>query len=536
MKKALNSLGIFAVLGALIFVTSCGDDDGGGINIGDDDGGSFIVANGLYIAGLSGTDTVIVNAARLTSTVVEDEGFGSQERDGFVRGWVYLAAGNYAFAEVDEQEVTAVYGGTLTTETVDPSNADLGPDSYGVVALEENGATFTIANSGVHFISFDDLTDEALIVEIGNWGILGGSVYENACTGVGFSNDVTLTKGESSADGTTWAASGVILRDGEVKFRIDDVWKIDRRETPDNFTAENGYVAFLNVGGETLDVLTDGGANISFTDSNNGGVYDISIDLSSSGDLSATLSRTGDADECAFDPANFDWGIIGAATLGVEGREGWNDHKLMIYDEGRSTGGLHVWRGVFPMKAGEPFKFRISGWIERKSPGGENSAGEFTNDFEMGRLTDVDDGSDRNWVLNTLPGGYIYAVITTDDEGQTWDLFMDEAEWGLIGNGSPVGNWTGTNAQAMTFAGDLAMDDTSVEGTGDFTTDEWKFLINQSESFDYNLGGTIDGSTALLFNSNASTLDAAGNYTITLSTADGGETYTASAASNAARQ
>ncbi|MEO1253756.1 MAG: hypothetical protein AAFY41_02550, partial [Bacteroidota bacterium] len=221
-------------------------------------------------------------------------------------------------------------------------------------------------------------------------------------------------------------------------------------------------------------------------------------------------------------------------TLGAEGREGWSDHKKLIYDVNRSTGGIHIWRGVFPVKTGEPFKFRIAEWVERKSPGGENSAGEFTNNFEDGRLTDVDDNSDRNWVLNTLPGGYIYAEISTEDQGATWDLTMDEAEWALIGEGSPVGNWEAANGQAMMFTGDLATDDTSVEGSGDFTTGQWKVIINNS--FDYNLGGATDGSTALLFESDPFALDAAGNYTITLATADGGETYTATATSNAARQ
>ncbi|MEO1255300.1 MAG: hypothetical protein AAFY41_10500, partial [Bacteroidota bacterium] len=214
MRKALNSLSILAVLGALVFITSCGDDDGGSnIDLDDDDGGSFAVADGLYIAGISGSDTTITTAARLTSAVVEDVSFGSQERSGFQRAWVYLQAGNYIFADVEDRNVSSVFGGTLTTETVDPSNADLGPDEYGVVAVEENGSTFNIANTGVYYISHDVLKSEALIVEIEDWGILGASVFESACTGVGFSNDVTLAKGESSADGTVWSANNVILRD-----------------------------------------------------------------------------------------------------------------------------------------------------------------------------------------------------------------------------------------------------------------------------------------------------------------------------------
>ncbi|MEO9869450.1 hypothetical protein [Ekhidna sp.] len=541
MRNALKSLSFLFMLGTLIFISSCGDDDGGGIIIDDGDDGSFVVADGMYIAGLSGTDTVIVNAAKLSAAVVEDESFGTQDRDGFTRAWVYLSAGNYVFAEIADQEAVAVYGGTLTTETVDPSNPDLGPDSYGVVALEENGATFSIANSGVHYISFDNLTDEALVVEIGNWGILGGSVYESACTGIGFSDDITLTKGTSSADGTTWSASSIILRDGEVKFRTDDVWKIDRREIKDDFLPASGYVAFLNVGGETLDVLTDGGANTPFTDSNGGGVYDISLDLSSNGEFAATLSRTGDAEECSFDPANFTWGIVGAAVWPHPAEFAEEDHEEVKFQYSGQDGDKYIWRGVFPLdEGGKWFKFRTDNtWANKITSTAQGvTKGDVTDNTEDGSISmdDNSDGSspDGNWYVDANPGFY-YFEISTSDLGATWDISLDEASFGVVGNGSPAGAWPDdmnpTPDVAMTYGDDLE----SLSITGDFTDETWKIRVNQS--WDLNIGGVFDGS-ALSFNGLGDdfSLSSAGNYTVEIKTEDGGATFTGTATSNAARQ
>lgn len=530
MKNALKSLTLLAVLGMLIFTTSCSDDDEGGIDLGGG-GGSFAVADGLYIAGISGSDTTIVNAAKLSTTIVEDEGFGSQERPSFQRAWVFLEAGTYILAEVEDQKVTAVFGGVSSTVTVDPSNADQGPDSYKVVAVSENGSAFELVNSGVHFISYDALLEEALLIEIGDWGILGGSVYKTVCEGVGFSEDVNLTKGESSAEGTVWSASGIILRNGEVKFRMDNVWKVDRRIDPAaGFLEANGYVAQLNVGG-TLDVLEEGGANIPFTDANDGGgLYDVSLALDANGGFAATLTRTGDAEACSFSPDNFAWGIIGAATQGTETTSGWSTEKKFIY--AGESGGTHTWRGVFPLAGGasdNQFKFRTDDtWATKLIPTNVT----VTDDTEAGTITD--DGAtngDGQWFVADGKSGFYYMTISTADLGASWSLSIDEAEFQLIGQGSPVGNWDAGNGIAMAFNDDIdplvTSDTPSATASGAFTTDGWKIFVNQS--FDYNLGGALDGTTALLFNADTFVLSSAGNYSITISTADGGQTYTATA-------
>ena len=114
MKNVLKSLGFLTVLGALIFITSCGSDDGGGIIIDDDGEGSFTVANGLYIAGISGSDTTVVTGNKLSDTKVEDDGFATKQRSGHSSVYTYLEAGSYLFVEVEDQEAASVYGGATT--------------------------------------------------------------------------------------------------------------------------------------------------------------------------------------------------------------------------------------------------------------------------------------------------------------------------------------------------------------------------------------------------------------------------------------
>ena len=80
MKNTLKYLGFLATLGTLVFITSCGGDDGGGGSIidDDDDTGSFAVADGLYIAGISGSDTTIVIGQRLPDTAASKTQFGPE--------------------------------------------------------------------------------------------------------------------------------------------------------------------------------------------------------------------------------------------------------------------------------------------------------------------------------------------------------------------------------------------------------------------------------------------------------------------------
>ncbi len=547
MKNALKSLSFLTLIGALIFTTSCGSDDGGTTIIDDDDDtGSFIVADGLYIAGISSTDTTVVTGNVLRDTKVEDDGFGTKERSGHMTTFTYLEAGSFLFVEVDDQEASAAYGGSTSTYNDDEAdNTDDYTGSYTVVDISGDATSFDVAESGFYHVIFDTQADEALLVKVDSWGVIGGAVFSDACTSDGFNADIDLTEtSASAADGAVYDGTGIILKDAEFKVRYNDSWKIDRRTDKSSFDDVNGYVALTNLGG-TPTALEEGGANINLSDNSiANGTYDITFSIDENATAEISLSSTGDAPVCDFDPDNFTWGIIGSATQGDPGNgtgvcdesgtgtatDGWNNEKRLVYING--DGGVHKWRGVFPLAGGtenNAFKFRTDcTWATKLLP----TTANVTDNTEEGTITDDGDtNADGQWFVADGASGFYYIIISTSDNGDTWDITIDEAEFQVIGEGSPVGNWDAGNGIAMTYNDDLA---SATLAAGDYTTDGWKIFVNQS--FDYNLGGTIDGATALEFDNSTFNLDAAGNYSVTISTSDGGVTYTATATSNAARQ
>ncbi|MEP1033836.1 hypothetical protein [Ekhidna sp.] len=508
MKNALKSLSFFMVLGTLIFISSCGSDDGGGIIIDDGGGGSFTVADGFYIAGVTASDTTIANAFVLGAATVEGEGFAATARDDHRAGYMYLEAGSYIFAEIDEQEIVSIEGGV--SSVVDSTGT--WAEAYTFIDVVANGAAFSITEDGVYHVIYDGQTDEAFIVRITSWGIIGGAVYESVCVSNGFNADIDLDVVSESATGSTWSATGIIVRDDQFKFRYNNNWTIGE------------YKSFTNLG-ESLSVLVPGGANIQNTED---GIYDVTLAMDANGVFSATLTKTGDSDQCTFDADNFPWGIIGSGTQGTMTTTGWGDDKDLVYVG--QVSGADTWLGVFPIAGGttdNEFKFRTDDtWASKLIP---NST-TYTDD--TGNITDnADSNGDGSWFLADGASGLIYVKITTSDQGGTWNIDFSDAEFQVIGEGSPVGNWDAGNGIAMTYNDDLA---SATLANGAYTTAGWKIFVNQS--FDYNLGGSLDGSTALEFNNSTFVLGAADNYSVTISTADGGVTYTATATSNAGRQ
>lgn len=512
MKKTLKSLSFLLTLGAVIFATSCGDDDGGIII--DDNGGSFTVSDGVYIAGISGTDVSVTTAAVLSATLVEGPDFGTLERSGHMTGFVYLESGSYVFAEIDEQEITTQWGGSASagdgSMTLSGAESSEQPSSFTTVALAEDGAAFDVSSSGVYHVIFDQQTSEGIVVPVDNWGVIGGAVFESACVSNGFNSDVDLAKGTSSADGTTWSSSGIILKGGEFKIRYNDAWKLDRRSTVDDadpYAAANGYVALTNLGG-TLEALQEGGSNIALADAD-AGTYTVTAELSSDGAMSLGITKDAEAEECAFDTANYTWGIIGGATF-----DDWNTDQELTYANG--DGGVHTWRAVFPLEGGtadNQFKFRTDDtWATKLLPTNVT----VTDNTEAGTITDDGDtNDDGQWFVADGKSGFYYFEVSTPDFGATWNMTIDEATFEIIGAATPGGWDAGTE-----MAYDDNLTSSTLAGVA-LTTEQYKFRANGS--WDFNLGGDLAGLTY-----NGDNLSAtAGTYDITIQTADGGVTYTA---------
>ncbi len=480
MKKSIRLFGMLLSLVALTVFVACSDDDGGSIiddGNGDDDGRTtFTVAPGLYIANVDG-DTTITNAMILNDTKSSGTDLNVPlPRTGYKTNYVYLEAGNHMFAVIGEdQKIETLIGGPVTA--VDTTDAPA--DGFDIVATEVGGASFGIAAAGVYHVAHDDQRSEGYLVAVNRWGILGTSLEK------GFNEDFDMTTQSSSADGTTWEGTEIVMRPGTFKIRYNDTWTI---------IPETGFDIFTNFGG-TVDVLDPGSNDIAFDGE---GTYTVTLNLSSTGQMSLTLTRTGDAPVITFDPNEYQFGTIGDATAG-----GWDSDRDLFYKGLDGTKG-HWWAGVAYLESTGEFKFRTNDdWTF--SLGGTLTADGTSSTLDIGG---------GNIAVPGEAGAYYFEISTTD-EGTTWNAIMNASGWGVIGEGSPQGNW---DADLDMTANGFSEGVTTYTITGDFTTSGWKFRAN--DDWAVNLGGDLTG---LSLDGANIELSAGGTFTATLSVSLDGE-------------
>lgn len=406
MKNVLKSLSFLMVLGTLIFITSCGDDDGGGIIIDDDGDGGFTVSDGLYFGGVSSSgDTTIALAGELKETTVEGDGFSQLERAGHFTTFMYLDAGSYFFAEIDDQEVIATYGGTTTT--VDTVKADNGTDSFGsIIDIEldasASASAITVSEAGMYHVVYDQQENEALLIKISSWGILGSGT--DATDG---DFDLTLD-GTASADGATWSASNISLYSGgSFKLRYNDTWKVETREgafgdAADSFDPSFGYVLFTNIGG-TTDAPEIGAGNIDITED---GAYTVALSVSSNGELTITLTKTGDIEaRPEFPTAMY---LVGGATPygWTEPGTGDNPDAALMHKVAGDDDGIY-WK-ISSLVTGEGFKLSAINWQDPNLGFGNVTT------FDADGITVSDDGGGNMSVA--ADGVYMIVLDLRDDE------------------------------------------------------------------------------------------------------------------------
>lgn len=483
--KLFSKLTWALVLGGLVVLSSCKKDDDIVIDPGS---GGINVSNGLYITA-AGEDPSSV--ALLSAESVEDDGFTSQSRSGFVANYVYLEAGDYQVVQVTDKEVTATIGGTMETVTDMGSGCDY--NEYFVVTTDVDGPAFAVAESGLYKVTHDQMKNELILYQIEQPGLIGDA------TPLGWSADTPLP-GSVDKDGGEWKAEGVILRNGQWKLRFNCRWNIDRRVDPNaGFDPSNGYMLFTNFGGAVDDLLTgNDGANIAQAED---GEYTVTVTWEPRNGFALDVERTGDAPEITFDPNDYKFGIIGSATA-----KGWDEDRNMLY---KKEGEVHGWYGVVHfIDGGNEFKFRTNDlW-----------------DFNLGG-TLAADGTPTVLEVNggniASPGeGDYYIALETEDEGMTWTATMTDLGWSVIGAGSPSGTWdTDTPLQTLGFDMDGI---TTFTLTGDFSTEEWKFRAGGD--WKLNLG---DNLSPLIQDGSNLSFSEAGTYKITMQF--NGADYTATA-------
>ncbi len=480
MKSLFNFLSIAILACTVLLSTSCNDDE-----VVIDPGTGLTLADGFYLAS-AGVDPVA--SAGLSSESVEDDGFATQDRNGFVTGFMFLSAGDYNLVSVTAREVTETIGGTVATVTDEGSACDF--NDYTLVATTTDGAAITVGTDGLYKVTYDPTTNEMTMYQIVQPGVIGNA------TPNGWGADTPLT-GTATATGASFSVSDVTLREGEFKLRFNCRWTIDRRADPAaGFGFDNGYQMFTNFGGTATD-LQPGASNIPLTIEEEG-VYTITANWDPTGGWSLDLNKTGDVVAIDFDPAEHRWGAIGDATANA-----WDADRNMYYkglvDE------VHTWHGVITLAATGEFKFRINDdWF--LDIGGALAA------------DGVEVAMDKGGANIASPGaGAYFVTIKTADEGETWTASMTNVGWGLIGAATPTGWDSDTDMTADGFVDGI----TTYSITIDLGADEYKFRAN--DDWAYNLGGDA---AALEADGGNLSVATAGTYTVTLSY--DGETYTSS--------
>lgn len=466
MKQIFSLKTFILIASTLILFNACKKDDDDPIIDPGPEG--INVSDGLYLK-LGDEDPS--SLAQLTDEFVEAEGFAAQARDGFKAGYMWLEAGDYSAVQVTNKEITATVGGASEIITDDGSACE--HNDYLLVKTEADGPAFTLSNSGLYKVTHDQTLNELIFYQITEAGIIGDA------TEGGWDADTKLD-GTITAEGGSFKAENVLMREGLFKIRFNCRWTINRRIDPEgSLDPANGYQLFINFGGTTTS-LEAGGANIDLTED---ALYTVSLDWVPRTGWSINLEKTGDAPTITFNPDDYKFGVIGDATAG-----GWDSDRNLYHAE---ADGVHTWHGVVTFTEEGQFKFRT------------NDAWDFSLGGDIAAPSRVDDNF-------ASPGaGANYITLSTADEGETWTANVSEFGWSLIGEGSPSGNWEmDTDLSADGFADGI----TTYSFKGNFNTGEWKFRAGHDWA--YNLGGSLE---ELSVNGDNLKIENEGEYTITLS-------------------
>jgi hypothetical protein len=313
MKRTNRILSILCGAAIIFGMASCNEDP----TVDEQQG--LPVADGFYFT-KAGEDPEA--AAQLKAATVDAPAFSAMTREGFVQGYAYLTAGNYNLVEVVDKAVATTYGGTITTVTGELDyNKECDESGYGLVIATVDGAAFNIPTDGLYVVAYDAITSEIIFDEITSMGIIGGATPE----GWGADTDMN-TSASITADGASWTLEGVTIDVGEMKFRYNCRWAIDRRiDHNADFSNENGYSMFTNYGGTIAQLLPGNeGPNIQVAEY---AVYTVTFNWDPLDGVSATLTKTGEAEPKPEYPAElymiggsiggWDWALNGIQMIPV---------------------------------------------------------------------------------------------------------------------------------------------------------------------------------------------------------------------------
>jgi hypothetical protein len=479
MKKMNNSIKFLAMaftMAVASLLISCSEDDNP-IIIDEDP----VVADGFYVLGTSTTDIPAAAMELGAGTVGNGE-----LREGFYAAYIYLGSGSFNFV-LYANNVATTYGGSV--EALPMNNDEAATYFISKGTLTENGAAVDITSAGLYHVHVDLTSNLFFVSKVEFFEIIGSA------TSNGWDSGQKLSVKSASADAVVFEGTNLTLRTGnkEFKFRYNSNWDT-------NILDIDGLNVHSNFGADGI----AGGPNFTFDQPDANYTVTITYTPGSGESLSWDFVKTGDAEEITYDPAFFAWGIIGAATS-----TGWDSDTDVTYTDWAST-----WNGVYYLGA-DVFKFRANdAWTSELNP--SNSVVDLS--------TSITDNGDGNFVNATA--GLFYVRISTPDEGVTWNLYVHEVSPGIIG-AAVTNGWDGPDNN-VPFLSELDGTITWKLDAFAFGADEWKIRLNDGWEYGYGFGQvTLSGANSGLLSDSGGNfkLSAAGNYTVTITTADNGATY-----------
>lgn len=395
------------------------------------EGDTVNVADGMYFA-LVGQSPL--PAAQMKGASVDAPGFSAVSREGFVQTYAYLTAGNYNMVEIESKAFKTYYGGDVTTVTGEANpNKECGDDEttesgYSLVSAAVDGAAFAVPTDGLYVIAYDATLGEIVYDEMTGMGIIGGG------TPGGWGEDTPMT-GTVTAEGGSWSVDDVTLDVGQMKFRHNCRWGIDRRlDYTKDFANDNGYSFFTNYGG-SIDQLKPGneGANIEIGEYAN---YTVTFAWDPILGVSATLTKTGAAPEkpkypeamyLVGDATAYDWTGPGDAAH--------NGADLMHKIAGGTPNEDGIFWKILYLETGKGFKISAKGWADPNLGFGD------VEEFDPNGVTVSDAGGN----MGVAESGMYMVVVNLQDDMQKVSVMVPS----VYGIGDAFGGWDSEMAAAL---------------------------------------------------------------------------------------
>ena len=417
MKNLNKFLALFMATTLFAFMTSCDDDDPVVPTPVDptDTTDVILVADGYYLA-KDGESPV--SAAKLSSALVEAPDFGTMEREGFMHAYMYLTAGSYNLVEVEEKAIKTTLGGALSTVSGDDINnkeCDEENSNYSLVSVTTDGAAFEVATEGLYVVAYDATSSELVIDHMESAGIIG------AATPDGWGGDTKL-EGTVSATSASWKLEEVTLNAGEMKYRFNCRWGIDRRlDASAPFDNSNGYSFFTNFGGSFADLLPGNeGSNMVIDEY---AVYTVTLDWDVDAGFTASATKTGEA---VVKPEYGDMYLVGAGTAYGWDTPGTHVNALMHKIAGGSPNEGIYWKICY-LEAGQGFKISAENWND------PNLGHGGVTEYDANGVAVTDNGGN----MDVAASGMYMIVLNLQDDMTKVSITTPE----VYGIGDAFGGW-----------------------------------------------------------------------------------------------